>query len=45
MDKGAEGFVGHSYGTGLQCPRTFYTDLDTLICESEEPLSPNTLCV
>jgi hypothetical protein len=29
----------------VQCPRTFYTDLDTLICKSEQPLSPNTLCV
>jgi len=29
----------------VQCPRTFYTDLDDLICKSEQPLSPNTLCV
>ena len=29
----------------LKYPRVSYTDLDDLICKSEQPLSPNTLCV
>src|SRR5215510_9218905 len=28
----------------VQCPRILYTDLDDLICKSEQSLLPNTLC-